>query len=90
MIEKSRPSSVLMTVQQFSEKHPSFPQGALRNLIFNASPRRSSTGRIGGNGLDVALIRIGRKLLINEAGFFEWVENEQRRDRHVKAVGGGK
>ena len=67
---------VLLTVRQFSEKHQAFPQGSIRSLIFHASPRHSSEGRIHGNGLDAALIRIGRKVLINEARFFEWVEKQ--------------
>lgn len=65
---------VLCTVRQFSEKHPAFSNGALRNLIFLASERHTSKGNIPGNGLDVALVRIGRKLLIDEARFFQWIE----------------
>ena len=67
---------VILTVRQFSEKHQAFPQGSLRSLIFHASPRHSSQGQIDGNGLDAALIRIGRKVLINEARFFQWVEKQ--------------
>lgn len=65
---------VLCTVRQFSEKNPAFSQGSLRNLIFLASERHTSKGKIPGNGLDVALVRIGRKLLIDEARFFQWIE----------------
>ena len=68
--------AVFLTVRQFSEKHQAFPQGSLRSLIFHASPRHSSQGQIDGNGLSVALTRIGRKVLINEARFFEWVEKQ--------------
>lgn len=64
----------LSTVRQFSEKYPAFSQGSLRNLIFLASKRHTSMGKIPGNGLDVALVRIGRKLLIDEAKFFQWIE----------------
>lgn len=67
---------VLNTVKQHAEKHPAFTQGSLRSLIFNSTPRKTSKGEIPGNGLDVALIRIGRKVLINEARFFEWVEKQ--------------
>ena len=69
-------SPVLLTVRQFAEKHQAFPQGSIRSLIFHASPRHSSQGQIDGNGLSAALIRIGRKVLINEARFFEWVEKQ--------------
>lgn len=67
----------LLTVRQFSDKHPAFPQGSLRNLIFLAESRESSNGKIAGNGLDVALVRIGRKLLIDEAKFFQWIDEQQ-------------
>lgn len=68
---------VLLTVRQFSDKHPAFTQGSLRNLIFLAQPRNSSKGIIEGNGLDISLVRIGRKVLIDEAKFFEWVGAQQ-------------
>lgn len=67
----------LSTVRQFSEKFPAFSQGSLRNLIFLASHRNTSKGKIPSNGLEIALVRIGRKLLIDEAKFFEWIENQQ-------------
>lgn len=68
---------VLLTVRQFAEKHPAFSQGSLRNLIFLADSRTSSKGRIPGNGLDVALVRVGRKVLIDEAKFFNWIDVQQ-------------
>lgn len=68
----------LFTVRQFSEKYPAFSQGSLRNLIFLADKRHTSTGQIPGNGLDMALVRIGRKLLIDETKFFQWIEQQQK------------
>lgn len=68
----------LSTVRQFSEKYPAFSQGSLRNLIFLADERHTSKGKIPGNGLDMALVRIGRKLLIDEAKFFQWIEQQQK------------
>ena len=67
----------LLTVRQFAEKHPAFQQGSLRNLIFLAESRNTSKGKIAGNGLDVALVRIGRKVLIDEAKFFNWIDAQQ-------------
>jgi hypothetical protein len=67
----------LLTVRQFAERHPAFQQGSLRNLIFLAESRNTSKGTIAGNGLDVALVRIGRKVLIDEAKFFNWVDAQQ-------------
>ena len=67
----------LLTVRQFADKHPAFPQGSLRNLIFLAEKRKTSMGVVNGNGLDVALVRIGRKLLIDESNFFKWIDAQQ-------------
>lgn len=68
----------LLTVRQFAEKHPAFTQGAIRQLIFASTPRKTSRGMIGPNGLQAALIRLGKRILINEARFFEWLDNQQR------------
>ena len=67
----------LLTVRQFSDKYPAFSQGAIRNLIFLAENRKSSKGVIKSNGLTIALVRIGRKLLIDEAKFFQWIDQQQ-------------
>jgi len=71
------PVPVLSTIRQFSEKYPAFSQGSLRNLIFLAEKREASKGTIEGNGLEPALVRIGRKLLIDEVRFFQWIEEQQ-------------
>jgi len=68
---------VLLTVRQFADEHRAFPQGSIRNLIFLAENRKTSRGVIKGNGLDIALVRLGRKVLIDEAKFFEWVDAQQ-------------
>lgn len=56
----------LLTVRQFSDKHPAFPQGGLRHRIFHAAE----------NGLfeSGALVRNGRRVLIDENRFFEWLK----------------
>lgn len=73
---QSRP--VLYTVVQFEKAQPAFTSPALRNLIFRAEPRHSSRGQIPGNGLLEcgAIVRIGRKVLIHEQRFLEWVERQ--------------
>lgn len=67
---------VLLTVGQFSDRHPAFSRSALRNLIFKAEEREGANGIIPGNGLiEVgAIIRVGRKILLDEGRFFEWVD----------------
>jgi hypothetical protein len=57
---------VLSTVRQFSERHPAFPPGGLRWLIFNE--RHNGLSRFG------AIVRVGRKVLIDELRFFSWLD----------------
>lgn len=63
-----KPQWSYLTVNQLSEKHPAFTLGGLRSLIFNES--------INGLASSGAIVRIGRKVLIDEAKFFHWVENQ--------------
>lgn len=53
---------------------------ALRHLIFNAQNRLNSRGeKIAGNGLGRAVLRIGRKILVDLDGFDSWLD-EHRQD----------
>lgn len=74
MTDSNTPSRVVLTVRQFAARHPAFTEAALRNYIFYATPRRSSKGAIPSNGLETALIRLGRKVLIDEGRFFTWLD----------------
>lgn len=58
----------LLTVQQFTAKHNAFTTGGMRALIFNELK----------NGLasSGAVLRIGRKVLIDETKFFHWVQSQ--------------
>ena len=68
----------LYTIEQFATAQPAFSAAALRNLIFKAEARQSTKGTIPGNGLIEcgAIVRIGRKVLIDEDRFFEWVRRQ--------------
>ena len=70
---------IYKTVEQFSKDNPAFSPSALRNLIFKADERVSTNGVIAGNGLleAGAIIRIGRKVLIDESRFYAWVQRQQ-------------
>ena len=73
------PRPIYSTVEQFSQRNPAFTPHALRNLIFKADERQSTKGTIPGNGLIEAgaIVRVGRKVLIVESRFFDWVESQQ-------------
>jgi hypothetical protein len=61
---------VYFTVPQFIIKHPAFTAGGLRSLIFNE--------RSNGLAQSGAIVRIGRKVLIDEAKFFAWIEAQNQ------------
>jgi hypothetical protein len=68
----------LMTVRVACQRYKdAFPnERVLRNLIFKARDRYSSGGVIKGNGLDVAIIRVGRKILIDEDKLIGWIYSQ--------------
>ena len=55
-----------LTVKQMAEKHPAFSEASLRYHIFHEKE----------NGLEKAITRVGRKILIDESLFFEWLESQ--------------
>jgi hypothetical protein len=59
-------STTLIPVSQWSERHPWPPIGGLRHLIFNAKT----------NGFHQVIRRVGRRVLVDEAEFFAWVERQ--------------
>jgi hypothetical protein len=68
--EAMQPAWLYSTVKQFSERYPAFTVGSLRAIIFNAST----------NGLSEsgAIVRVNRRILLNEPKFFRWVESERK------------
>lgn len=63
----SPPQTRLIPVTKWNEHHPWPPLGGLRHLIFFEKT----------NGFSKVIRRCGRRVLIDEAAFFAWVE-EQR------------
>jgi hypothetical protein len=77
-VQVAPPRATFSTVELFAERHPAFTAPALRNLIFRAESRKSSLGAIPGNGLIEAgaILRVGRRVLIDEDRFFAWVRSQ--------------
>ena len=74
----------LFTVTQFSERRPAWSQASLRNFILNAEDRvNSCRQRIPGNGLAEAgaIVRVARRVLIDEQAFFRWIAEQQKPKR---------
>ena len=61
----------LLTVDQFCKKHSWPPPGGMRWMIFKAKE----------NGLSPALIRIGRRVLIDVDAFFKWAYSHSVSDQ---------
>ena len=53
-----------MTVKQTSAKYAAFTENSLRWIIFNSKL----------NGATVFIRKVGRKVLIDEAGFLNWID----------------
>lgn len=58
-----------LTVKQMAATHPAFSEASLRYYIFNEHE----------NGINKVIRRIGKKILINEELFFEWLEEQNGR-----------
>jgi len=57
----------LLTVKQLAEKSPAFSEASLRWMIFCAEQ----------NGLARALVKVGRRVLIDVAEFERWLESQR-------------
>lgn len=80
MHQESLPFPSLLTVKDFCLKHSAFSEGSIRYLIFRSSDGFDSDGsRKAGNGLIQfgAIVRIGRRVLIDEQAFFRWIRNKE-------------
>jgi len=71
---------VLCSVAQLSSKHPAFTENSVRSMIYASKPRKRSASKNGladlpGNGLAHAIIKLGRRVLIDEQAFLQWVNS---------------
>lgn len=57
----------LIPLVDWPNHHPWPSVAGLRHLVFNAHR----------NGFDVVIRRVGRRVLLDEASFFNWVEARQ-------------
>lgn len=77
----------LFSVRAFAERHKTWiTQPGIRNHILNSADRVNSRGeRIPGNGLAEAgaIVRVGRRVLIDEAAFFRWIAEQQRNGKRA-------
>lgn len=60
-------SKRFIPVPRWNDYHPWPPPGGLRYLIFHEKA----------NGFSSCVVRIGRKVLIDEEAFFAWVKSQK-------------
>jgi hypothetical protein len=68
MSHATQETQTKFTVKQYAAKEPAFTESSLRAFIFNADK----------NGLTKhkAIIRVGRKVLVDDLKFQEWIESQ--------------
>jgi len=69
MHEPMTPKRHLLTVKQFCQENPAFTEGGLRWLLFNRQD----------NGLDRAVLKVGRRVLIDVDEFYLWLDQQNGR-----------
>ena len=74
-----QPARTFFTVQQIAQRHPAFTLRTLRHWIFNAKERYSWKDRqrvlVPGNGFDRVIVRLARRVYIDESALFDWLDN---------------
>jgi hypothetical protein len=66
----------LIPLTAWPDHHPWPPIGGLRHLVFNADS----------NGFATAFVRVGTRVLVDEAAFFRAVEAKNRANKAPKAL----
>lgn len=67
MNEKTAPTRFI-PIAQWNDFHPWPPVGGLRHLVFHAKT----------NGFERCVRRVGRRVLIDERAFLDWVDAQSR------------
>ena len=62
------------SVRQLAQRHPGFNEASLRWAIFNAKAPPGTAAHDVYGGFAPAIIKIGRRVLIDEDRFVAWVE----------------
>ena len=73
------PAPILLTVRDFSDKHPAFKRSTLRDLIWRSYHPENPRPGLDATGFNLCVIRLGRKLLLDEAKVFAWLSASQGR-----------
>lgn len=63
----------LIPIPDWNKHHAWPPQGGIRHLVFHAKA----------NGFDYVIRRAGRRVLIDEQAFFEWMDRQKTARPHA-------
>jgi hypothetical protein len=77
-MNETQTAARFLTVKQLvsTGKYPWLTEGAVRHLIFASKPALRASGEAApGNGLARAIVRVGRKVLIDVDEFDNWLES---------------
>ena len=66
-----QPTRKLTPLTEWPKHHAYPPLGGLRHLVFNAKE----------NGFEKCIRRVGRRILIDEAAFYEWVDEQNQANK---------
>lgn len=69
MTQISHKPKTFFDVPGLSQRHPAFSKSALRHLIFDANK----------NGFQSVIFRVGKKILLEETAFEQWVLRQQNK-----------
>ena len=79
----SKTETVMLTVDTVSQLHPGIKPKTLRKWIFNAKDRKveiqGQVHVVKGNGFDTAIVRVGRKVFIDNARLIQWMREQNKK-----------
>ena len=67
------PPPVLIPLTEWPNRHAWPPLGGLRHLVFHAKT----------NGFDSVIRRCGKRILLDEAAFFQWIAEQNAEPRNA-------
>lgn len=68
IVPENQPGNRIILLTKWNKYHDFPPRGGLRHLVFFSDT----------NGFDKVVVRAGRRILIDEAAFFEWLRSNKK------------
>ena len=68
----------ILTVEQLNAMYSAFSISTIRWYIQCSKPRYSSVGEVPANGFADCMIRVGRRIYIDESKFLNWLQQQNK------------